>query len=325
MVHISKDSIKQGSTTNLKFDVYNVGETQADSFNVWVELVKANNSTRKLLDTLITKLDTLDHLKFNLIYISNAYDGFGKMKFRITIDPYNKIREFYKDNNIFEKTFFVIQDTTPTSVTESTLKITFDGSEIIDGDFVSPHPEILINLQYPVWFPVNDTSSIHFYLDGTEYFSSDISNSFDTVNRIATYKITPNLNNGEHLLKITGRDRIGNIDPNASVERHFVVNDKLSLIDVYNYPNPFSDQTYFTFRLSQIPDKLDIKIFTISGRLIKSIVLKDSQLNYDFNRIQWDGRDEDGDKIASGVYLYKIILHKNDTATSITQKLAVIR
>lgn len=325
IVYVSNDTIKQGASTDLKFDIYNVGEVVADSFNVWVELVKPNNSTRLLYDTLVTKLDTASHLTLKTHYLSNAYDGYGSMKFRIKIDPDLKIREFYKDNNIFDKSFFVIQDTTPTSVTESTLKITFDGTEIIDGDFVGSKPEILINLQYPVWFPVNDTSSIRFYLDGVEYYSTDIINSFDTVNRIATYKITPNLNNGDHLLKITGRDRFGNLDLNASVERFFVVDDKLNLLDVYNYPNPFSDQTYFTFKLSQIPDELEIKIFTISGRLIKSIKRSSAQLGYDFNRIIWDGRDEDGDIIASGVYLYKMIIHKSGKSMSVTQKLAVVR
>lgn len=325
VVRVSPDTINQGKSNDLFFDVYNVGETAADSFNVIVELVKPNNSTRLLYDTLVTKLDTASHLAFKTHYLSNAYDGYGNMKFRIKIDPVSKIREFYKDNNIFDKSFFVIQDTTPTSVTESTLKITFDGTEIIDGDFVGSKPEILINLQYPVWFPVNDTSSIRFYLDGVEYYSSDIINSFDTVNRIATYKITPNLSNGDHLLKITGRDRFGNLDPNASVERFFVVDDKLNLLDVYNYPNPFSDQTYFTFKLSQIPDELEIKIFTISGRLIKSIKRNGAQLNFDFNRINWDGRDEDGDIIASGVYLYKMIVRKSGESMSVTQKLAVVR
>jgi hypothetical protein len=325
VVQVSPDTINQGKSNDLFFDIYNLGETAADSFNVLVELVKPNNTTKLLYDTLVTRLDTAMHLAFKYHYLSNLYDGYGNLKFRISIDPASRIEEFYKDNNIFEKSFFVIQDTTPTSVTESTILITFDGIEIFDGDFVGKNPEILINLQYPVWFPVSDTSSIRFFLDGVEYYSSDIINSYDTVNRIATYKMTPDLENGEHILKIIGRDRFGNMDPNASVERIFAVDDKLNLIDVYNYPNPFSDQTYFTFKLSQIPDELEIKIFTISGRFVKSIKRNNTQLNFDFNRINWDGRDEDGDLVASGVYLYKMILRKSGEAISVTQKLAVVR
>lgn len=324
-VHISEDTIMQGNTINLSFKIFNVGETNADSFHVITELIKSNNNVKLLADTLITNVDTSGYLAFNYNYVSNSYDGYGNMKFRIKIDPDNRVKEFYKDNNVFEKSFYVTPDTTPTSVTESSIKITFDGTEIIDGDYVSPKPEIFINLQYPVWFPVNDTSAIRFYLDGNEYFSSDIINSFDTVNRIASYKITPALNNGDHLLKITGRDRYGNPDQNASIERFFIVDNKLSIANVYNYPNPFSDETYFTFKLSQIPEELEIKIFTISGRLIKVIKRNSGELNYDFNKIIWNGRDEDGDIVASGVYLYKIILHKSGESINMTQKLAIVR
>ncbi|MCW9065746.1 MAG: T9SS type A sorting domain-containing protein, partial [Ignavibacteriaceae bacterium] len=92
-----------------------------------------------------------------------------------------------------------------------------------------------------------------------------------------------------------------------------------------NYPNPTSGETYFTFKLTQIPENISIKIFTIAGRLIKEIDLASSELKFDFNKIYWDGRDEDGDPIANGVYIYKVIMHAGDTTQDITQKLAVVK
>jgi flagellar hook assembly protein FlgD len=103
------------------------------------------------------------------------------------------------------------------------------------------------------------------------------------------------------------------------------VDSELKLLYVFNYPNPFSKETYFTFKLTQIPDELKIRIFTLAGRLIKEFVLMSADLRCDFNRILWNGRDQDGDKIANGVYLYKIVTSKNGSSTSVTQKLAVIR
>ncbi len=85
------------------------------------------------------------------------------------------------------------------------------------------------------------------------------------------------------------------------------------------------DETYFTFKLTQIPDELKIKIFTIAGRMIKEFILSSPELKYDFNRILWDGRDADGDLIANGVYLYKVIAKKGSEATETIQKLAIIR
>jgi flagellar hook assembly protein FlgD len=74
-----------------------------------------------------------------------------------------------------------------------------------------------------------------------------------------------------------------------------------------------------------VPDELKIRIFTIAGRLIKEIVKKSNELNYDFNRIYWNGRDEDGDILANGVYLYKIIMKKGNKTDTFINKIAILR
>ena len=94
---------------------------------------------------------------------------------------------------------------------------------------------------------------------------------------------------------------------------------------MYNYPNPTNGVTYFTFKLTQIPDEIKIKIYTIAGRLIKEIRTPRANLNYDFNKIYWNGRDEDGDEIANGVYLYKVILTSGDKTQNVIQKLAIVK
>ena len=70
---------------------------------------------------------------------------------------------------------------------------------------------------------------------------------------------------------------------------------------------------------------MKIKIYTIAGRLIKEIKIPAVDLSYDFNKIYWDGRDEDGDIIANGVYLYKVILTAGDKTEDVIQKLAIVR
>jgi flagellar hook assembly protein FlgD len=63
----------------------------------------------------------------------------------------------------------------------------------------------------------------------------------------------------------------------------------------------------------------------VAGRLVKVIYKKSNELNYDFNRIYWDGRDADGDLLANGVYFYKIVMKKGDKTENVTQKLAIIK
>ncbi len=72
------------------------------------------------------------------------------------------------------------------------------------------------------------------------------------------------------------------------------------------------------------PAEILIKIYTISGRLIKTI--EGNLVNGDgFNKIHWDGRDEDGDEIANGVYPYKLILKNGNESKEKIEKLVVLR
>ena len=81
--------------------------------------------------------------------------------------------------------------------------------------------------------------------------------------------------------------------------------------DVYNYPNPFSTSTTFTFQQNLLtPLNVKIKIYTIAGRLIKTI--EKFNISQKFVLVDWDGRDNDGNEIANGTYLYKLIVSSTD-------------
>ncbi|WP_303318211.1 type IX secretion system sortase PorU [Flavivirga abyssicola] len=107
---------------------------------------------------------------------------------------------------------------------------------------------------------------------------------------------------------------------NSSVsEIQFVVfdeNQELVINNVLNYPNPFVNYTEFWFNHNS-SESLDvsIQIFTVSGKLVRTIngqttggVKTTSSLSRD---IVWDGRDDFGDKIGKGVYIYKLTVHSN--------------
>ena len=81
----------------------------------------------------------------------------------------------------------------------------------------------------------------------------------------------------------------------------------LVIRDVFNYPNPFAYKTTFTFQQNLAsPINVKIKIYTIAGRLIK--VIQEDSIFEKFVKVNWDGRDEDGNSIANGTYLYKLIV-----------------
>jgi flagellar hook assembly protein FlgD len=95
---------------------------------------------------------------------------------------------------------------------------------------------------------------------------------------------------------------------------------------VFNYPNPFAHGTTFTFQQNQSsPIDVEIKIYTLAGRIVR--VLRSSSVMDTFVRIEWDGRDEDGDILANGVYLYRVVAHTVDgeKSTQAIGKLSVLR
>ena len=325
VVHLDKDSVYQGNDITINFDIYNVGYSPSDSFNISLELVKSNKGVIILLDTLVNNLSPTQKLSLYRLYKSNITDGFGDMIFRIKIDYLDRVVEIYKDNNLFDKSFFVIKDTTITSVDETSVTATFDGIDILDGDYISSSPEILIRLNYPLWFPIGDTTAIQIYLDNTLISYSDFDIEYDTVNRIAIHKFSPTLDNGEHTLRVFGKDVNGAISTNPGFEKLFVISDEFKILNPFNYPNPFSDDTYFTFTLPNIPEELKISIYTIAGRKIREIIKPTVALNIGFNKISWDGKDQDGDIIANGTYLYKIIIKNSDESFQVTQKLSKVK
>lgn len=116
-----------------------------------------------------------------------------------------------------------------------------------------------------------------------------------------------NLESGEHNLRV----KVWDVNNNSSeATLNFLVHEKetLKLEHVLNYPNPFTDRTQFFFEHNQSCEQLEvqIQIFTVSGRLVKTINQYVQTNGFRSEGIEWNGRDEFGDQLARGVYIYKI-------------------
>jgi flagellar hook assembly protein FlgD len=74
-----------------------------------------------------------------------------------------------------------------------------------------------------------------------------------------------------------------------------------------------------------VPVDIDIKIYSVAGRLIRNLEAK--SLTDNFIKVDWDGRDQDGNQIANGAYLYKLMVKSTDGAfnKSVLGKLAIVR
>lgn len=185
-----------------------------------------------------------------------------------------------------------------------------------EGQFVHPDPlfAAMIRSTHAI-IP----ELIEITLDGRNIPANDPMITFLPSSRnFAEVELQTNLKEGPHHLRIVVSDSAG-LKGEDRIQFHIQKNE-LSIASVMNYPNPMRDKTYFTYELSQ-PAEVTIKIFTISGRLIQ--ILNDYSMVL-FNTIEWDGRDKDGDRIANGVYLYKVIAKAASQTKEIIEKLAKI-
>ncbi len=117
----------------------------------------------------------------------------------------------------------------------------------------------------------------------------------------------PGLEPGPHSLTIKAWDVMNN---SSEVRLDFTVakDEELEISHVLNYPNPFTTHTSFWFEHNKPGQELQVRvqIFTLTGKLIKTLkktIITDGNRSSD---LEWNGRDEYGDKIARGVYLYRL-------------------
>jgi len=114
----------------------------------------------------------------------------------------------------------------------------------------------------------------------------------------------PDLTPENHSFKIRAWDNANN-PAQIEFEATPSPEGRLALTDVMNYPNPMEESTEFFFSLTESAAWVELKIFTLSGRMIKS--LRSDNLPVGKNRrFYWNGRDLDGDRVAEGVYIYKL-------------------
>lgn len=201
-----------------------------------------------------------------------------------------------------------------------------------DGDPVGSNPELLVDLSDPsgvliarntetigageqIFLPLTAKVDAGAALDLTHYYTPTYN---DTRGGSAETRLA--LGGGTHRIAITAYDSFGN-KTTKSVQCY--VSGALSIVNVMNCPNPFDDETYFTFRATTDVDSLSIKVYTATGRLVQRIDA--GSLGAGYHQIRWEGHDRAGDPIANGVYFYTITARAGDQKIVVREKLVKLK
>lgn len=322
-VTLPSDTVSQGSTLDLSVRVSNVGPSPAGPFSLLIEMVDQDNQRSTVGSFPVTGLasDASESRTVPVVVPAKP----GALSLVVTADPGNAVAEQFENNNSFTLALRVRGDTV-----RPTFDVLVDGAPVMDGDFVRPTPEIRMRIYDEGSAPIPGLGNFLLYLNDT--LVTKPGNALVTFlpgsgTEKASILFTPTLDEGQHVFRVNAVDEAGNKAQAVDQVLRVWVESRSSFVNLMNFPNPFAEQTAFTFALTGVrpPDRLDIRIYTMAGRLIREIQPAPGTVRIGFNSIPWDGKDADGDRVANGLYFYKVTAVTGSEKTTETGKLSVAR
>ena len=324
-LHISANDIQEGDNFKLRIPVQNISNlpfTQ-DSLLMSYWITDAAGATHQLPSKLKKKPFNPNEVIIDSISV-NSLGYKGNNALWVEVNPVNKPHsqlEQYHFNNIIRIPFHVSGDRI-----NPLLDVTFDGVHILNNDIVSAKPNVLIKLKDENRFlALNDTTNFKVFLQSPGsptakrvWFGSTMSFVPAVLpNNSCKLNYTPELiQDGTYQLLVQASDISRNLSGAIDYKISFEVINKATITEVMNYPNPFNNATHFVFTLtgSQVPSTFKIQIMTITGKVVKEIFQDEIgfiHVGRNITEYAWDGRDEFGDRLANGVYLYRVITKLN--------------
>jgi hypothetical protein len=312
--------IQEGDSVRVAVGLTNLTNILTDSITISYKITKQDRNL------IIGKLKTLSPLagnqNANLNFKLPTVGSVGNNILQLNLKPL-KGEDQLEFNNFITYNYLVNKD-----LKEPLVDVAFDGKHIINGETVSPNPNInIFILDDNKYLLLKDTNAIKVYLKFEENgifkrvsFNSGkllLENSPSETNNKATYIFRPGLlADGKYSLKITSEDATGN-STKSDYLVEFDITNQQTITNFLPYPNPVTTSTRFVFKLTglKIPDDIKIQIFNQSGKIVKEILkqeLGNISIGNNITDYAWDGTDTFGDRLANGIYFYKVVIKNND-------------
>lgn len=320
-----KDTLDVGEDLHGAIAFKNISNIPFDSIAVKVTVLDRNNV---LHDIPVPKQKPLVSGDTVVVrFTINTTDFPGNNVLFVDVNPDNQQPEQYRFNNFLYRDFYAREDKV-----SPLLDVTFDGRRILNRDIVSARPHIQIKLKDEArYLLLNDTSLVKvqikdprgnirtYNFDGdTLRFTPSTSGDDNT----ATIDFNPAFLNqeypegDEYELIVLGKDRSNNRSGDVEYRVSFRVIAKPMISNLLNYPNPFTTSTAFVFTItgSEIPQNIKIQILTVTGKIVREITKEELgplHIGRNITEFKWDGTDQYGQRLANGVYLYRVVTTMN--------------
>lgn len=322
--YVKNDTISEGDNLVLHLPIENIGTLPfIDSLLVtyWVEdhtgiphllpqklKAKPFNPAQVIIDTI--SFNSYQYPGLNYLWVDVNPPGQSKYQ-----------TEQHHFNNIARIPFKVNSDKI-----NPLLDVTFDGAHILNGDIISAKPYVLVTLKdenkflalndtsnFAIWirYPNQSSNKRLFFANSLQFTAAQLPNNSCKIEWKPEFAV-----DGKYTLLVQATDRSRNASGSIDYTIQFEIENKETVTEVLNYPNPFSTSTRFVFTLtgSEVPDVFTIQIMTITGKVVREIKkeeLGNIHIGRNITQYAWDGKDEFGDKLGNGVYLYRVITRHN--------------
>ena len=213
-----------------------------------------------------------------------------------------------------------INTNAPIDVTAPTVRLYMNDETFVNGGISNESPFFLAFLNDENG--INTASGIGHdlvaILDGDETNPYILNDYYETeLNDYTKGKIRfpfRNLTKGLHTITLKAWDVYNNF-VTAEIQFLVVDNGNMTLTNVLNYPNPFVSYTQFWFTHNKPFEPLDVQvqIMTITGKIVKTINQSVTTEGFLSREVTWDGKDDFGDRIGKGVYIYKLTVQSTLT------------
>jgi hypothetical protein len=320
---LHRDTIQEGENLIFSTAIHNISPYDMDSLLVHYWVIDENRQMHPISYPRQRPHPAGDILTDTIVIPTKGITGNNSLW--IEVNPNNDQLEQYHFNNVGQVPFFVKRDQT-----NPLLEITFDGMQIMDGDIVSAEPMIMMTLRDENPFlELNDTTLVKVFLatpSSTEaqriYFYSDGKENMrfypaSLPDNTCTIELNPRFEtDGRYTLRVQATDKSQNESGKNDYLISFEVVTRSTITEVLNWPNPFSTATHFVFTLtgSELPTFMKIQILTVTGKVVREIDMSELgpiRIGRNITQYAWDGTDQFGDRLANGVYLYRVITNIN--------------
>ena len=230
-----------------------------------------------------------------------------------------------------------VYDTTFNDNEGPLIKLYLNDEKFVSGGITDPNPIILAKISDETGINTASSSIGHdivAILDNNAAKSIILNDYFEfDENSFTSGKLRYPLHDlaiGKHTLTLRAWDVLNNVGE-TTIDFEVVNNEKLELKHVLNYPNPFTTSTQFFFEHNRpnSPLIVSVQIMTISGKVVKTFVENQQTTGFRSDPIPrnapWNGLDEFGDKLANGVYIYKLkVIAPDGSSAEKIEKLVIL-